>query len=139
MNNVEQWYNGYRFYHKAPHRLYNPDMVLYFTKEFGGRGEYPDELLDINIASDYGKIHRIFRIGNQEEQNLAVLNELITEGELTACMTRQFSFERKFTQDDLVSLLFYMGIITIKQSQLDGLLFVAPNYVIKRLYFEFFS
>lgn len=139
MDDVRQWYNGYRFYHDATSRLYNPDMVLYFAKEYARFGRYPDELLDNNIASDYGKIRRMFGVANEEEQNIAVLNELITNVEVTARLTRQFSFERPFTRDDFVSLLFYMGVVTIKGSILSRRVFEAPNYVIKQLYYDFFS
>ena len=139
MSDVRQWYNGYRFYQDAPKRLYNPDMVLYFAKEYARLGRYPDDLLDTNIASDYGKIRRMFGVAGQEAQNFAVLNELITDVEVTARMTRQFSFERAFTRDDFISLLFYMGIVTVKGSVLSRHVFEAPNDVIKQLYYDFFN
>lgn len=139
MSDVRQWYNGYRFYHRAAHRLYNPDMVLFFAKEYASFGRYPDKLLDTNVASDYGKIRRIFGAASEERQNIAVLNDLIINDEIAALMTEQFSFEKIFTRDDFVSLLFYMGIVTIKGSQLSRQIFEAPNYVIRQLYFNFFN
>jgi len=139
MNDVRQWYNGYRFYHRAKHRLYNPDMVLFFAKEYASFGRYPDKLLDTNVASDYGKIRRIFGAAGEERQNVTVLNDLIINDEIAALMTEQFSFEKTFTRDDFVSLLFYMGIVTIKGTQLSRQIFEAPNYVIRQLYFNFFN
>ena len=139
MDDVRQWYDGYRFHPRATTHLYNPDMVLYFAKEYGRYQSYPEELLDINIASDYGKIRNLFRVGDREEQNLAVLEELITVGEVPARLTRQYSFEKEFTRDDFISLLFYMGIVTVKGAELARWVFEAPNYVIKRLYYEYFN
>ncbi|MBV7331701.1 ATP-binding protein [Chloroflexi bacterium TSY] len=136
---IRQWYNGYLFNGKEQIRLYNPDMVLYFVKELGRYGAYPAELLDTNIASDYGKLRQTFRVDGQEIQNLAVLNELITEEQIAAQLTRQFNFEREFTRDDLISLLFYLGIITIKESQLSRFIFEPPNFVITQLYFTYFQ
>jgi Predicted AAA-ATPase/PD-(D/E)XK nuclease superfamily len=135
---MRQWYNGYLFTGRAQTRLYNPDMVLYFAAELGRVGTYPEELLDINIASDYGKLRQLFRVEGQEVQNLAVLNELITEGQVAARLTRQFSFEKIFTRDDLISLLFYLGIVTIKEAQLSRFIFEPPNFVITQLYFDYF-
>ena len=95
-------------------------------------------LLDINIASDYGKLRELFRVEGQEVQNFAVLNELITQGEVAATLTRQFSFEKDFTRDDLISLLFYLGIVTIQQAQLSRFIFEPPNFVITQLYYDYF-
>ena len=139
LNDVRQWYNGYLFNGRAQTRLYNPDMVLYFAVRYGRNQAYPEELLDINIASDYGKLRELFRVEGQEVQNLAVLNELITEGQVAAQLTRQFSFEKDFTRDDLISLLFYLGIVTIKAAELSRFIFEPPNFVITQLYFTYFQ
>jgi hypothetical protein len=139
LSEIRQWYNGYLFSERAHTRLYNPDMVLYFASEFGRIGLYPTELLDTNIASDYGKLRDLFRAEGQEVQNLAVLNELITEGQVSAQLTRQFSFEKDFTRDDLISLLFYLGIVTIKADELSRFSFEPPNFVITQLYFTYFQ
>ncbi|MFZ4660103.1 MAG: AAA family ATPase [Caldilineaceae bacterium] len=136
---LRQWYNGYLFNSKAKVKLYNPDMVLYFASEFSRTREYPEELLDTNIACDYGKLRDLFRVEGQEVQNLAVLNELITGGQVAAQLTRQFSFEKDFTRDDLISLLFYLGLVTIKAAELSRFIFEPPNFVITQLYFTYFQ
>ncbi|MEZ4664547.1 MAG: AAA family ATPase [Caldilineaceae bacterium] len=139
IGDVQQWYDGYRFHPKAAMHIYNPDMVLYFAKEYERYQTYPEELLDVNLASDYTKVRRLFRVGDQEAQNLAVLEELITANEIQARITRQFSFEKSFTRDDFISLFFYMGIITAKRAELSLWVFEPPNYVIKQLYYEYFN
>lgn len=139
LGDLRQWYNGYLFHGKAQMRLYNPDMVLYFASKLAGIGEYPEELLDTNIASDYGKVRQLFKVEGQEVQNFAVLRQLITEGQIAARLTRQFSFEKLFTNDDFVSLLFYLGIVTVKEGELSRLIFEAPNFVIRQLYFDYFQ
>ena len=132
------WYNGYMFSHRAKNRVYNPNMVLYFAQEYKSNKEYPDEMLDINIASDYGKIQKLFSIQGKEEEYLPILRELLENGEVSATLTAQYSFSRSFTKDDLVSLLFYMGFLTIKSQNLGFYTFSFPNYVIKRLYADYF-
>jgi hypothetical protein len=138
ITDLRAWYNGYLFNNDAQARLYNPDMVLYFATKFSRAGKYPDELLDINIASDYGKLRELFRVEGQEVQNLTVLNELVTTGQVAALLTQQFSFEKEFTNDDLISILFYLGIVTIKEAQLSRFIFEPPNFVITQLYFKYF-
>ncbi len=139
IGDMRQWYNGYLFNGQAQTRLYNPDMVLYFAVRYARYHAYPEELLDTNIASDYGKLRELFRVEGQEVQNLAVLNELITQGQISAQLTRQFSFEKDFTRDDLISLLYYLGIVTIKAAQLSRFIFEPPNFVITQLYFTYFQ
>lgn len=144
MEDMRRWYNGYLFTKEsAPslsvQRLYNPDMVLYFASEYLHTGHYPEDLLDINIASDYGKIRQIFKIAGREEQNLEILDQLITQGSVSAELTRQFNFERNFERDDFVSLLFYMGMVTIGGINYGDIRFEAPNAVIRELYYDYFT
>ena len=138
LQDVKQWYDGYLFDKTASQQMYNASMVLYFAKHFNRSKRYPEDLLDQNIASDYSKISKIFNIGEDKEGNLQVLNELLKKGEVEAQLTRQFSFKRPFTQNDLVSMLFYNGIVSIAGSELDRLVFKMPNYVIKQLYYQYF-
>lgn len=137
---VKQWYNGYRFAEdERASRQYNADMVLYFIDHFNLKDcAYPAHMLDENIASDYGKILAMFKIGNRDT-NYEVLDELINEGFVTAKQRRKFDFDKGFDRDDFVSLLYYMGFIAFEGNELTYQRFVIPNYVIKVLYFEYFK
>lgn len=123
--NLRQWYNGYCFNENAATRLYNPDMVLYYGSTLGPTQEYPVACLDTHISRNVGK----------SIENLAPLNELIIGGQVAAQLAHQFSFEKDFSRDDLVSLLFYLGIVTIKARQLSRLVFETPNMMIAQRYF----
>ena len=138
INDLHLWYDGYLFNVDAEKRLFNPNMVLYFVQEYMTTRKYPREMLDANIASDYGKIQKLFSIQGKEEAYLPILKELMESGEVTASLTAQYSFARDFTQSDLISLLFYMGFLTIKSENLNTYTFSFPNYVIKKLYADYF-
>jgi hypothetical protein len=138
LNDLRAWYDGYLFNIKAKSHVYNPDMVLYFAVYYQSMKCYPDNLLDSNIASDYSKIRNIFKIQQNEESHLETLRLLSDTGEITADLTTEFSLVKTFKQDDLVSLLFYMGFLTIRAEELGSLIFTFPNYVIKRLYADYF-
>jgi len=113
-------------------------MVLYFALHYQLNQSYPLELLNPNIASDYSKIRNLFKIQGKEKQHLSVLHTLTESEQVTARLTTQFSLEKTFHKDDLISLLFYMGFLTIKEQELGGFIFSYPNYVIKQLYANYF-
>ena len=140
LDDLRRWYNGYLFHAEAEERVYNPDMVLYFATQLTPRRKckYPEKLIDINIASDYGKIRRLFQL-KDPDQNYQVIDQLIHDGFVTSQLTEQFSFDRDFTRQDFISLLFYMGFISIENAQGARLHFTTPNFVIKGLYWEYFT
>lgn len=134
------WYNGYLFNESGRHRIYNPDMVLYFAKYYSMYQKYPKDLLDENIASDYGKMERLFYVNDSGPMNIQVLKKILNEGTVTAVLTKKYSFEVPWTKDHFVSLLYYLGILTIEGSdELDELVFQMPNFVIRQLYYKFFN
>ncbi|WML91005.1 AAA family ATPase [Thiothrix lacustris] len=135
---LKDWYNGYLFA-LGEKPMYNANMVLYFLRRFDFRsGAFPDNMLDENIASDYGKILRMFSIGDRDV-NYAVLEELISTGEITTQQRRQFDFDKGFDREDFISLLYYMGFVSLAGEELGSQRFRIPNYVIKKLYFEYFK
>jgi Predicted AAA-ATPase/PD-(D/E)XK nuclease superfamily len=138
LSDLRAWYDGYLFHTEAKSHVYNPDMVLYFAEYYQAEKKYPDNLLDPNIASDYTKIRNIFKIQQREEEHLATLSILTNEGKIYATLTTEFSLAKDFKQDDLVSLLFYMGFLTIHAKALGGFIFGFPNYVIQQLYADYF-
>ncbi|MBE2280168.1 MAG: AAA family ATPase, partial [Ignavibacteriaceae bacterium] len=138
MSDLHKLYNGCLFSVRANQRMYNSNMVLYFLNQYLKENQYPEDLIDTNIASDYSKIKNIFYINNTTD-NQQKLNEIITEEETTASITKKYSFERPFTPDDFVSLLFYNGMLTIKEVEFALIKFQIPNYVIKEIYWSFFK
>jgi PD-(D/E)XK nuclease superfamily len=139
MFDLTEWYDGYRFSRKAKGYLFNPDMVLYFLKEYSIEQTYPDEMLDTNIVSDYRKIRNIFKIGGSETEKFELLETLVKHGSIKFLLTRLFNLEDNFTQDDFLSFLYYMGMLTFKGVTNMRSEFQIPNYVIKKLYFEYFA
>ena len=139
LGDTRLWYNGYRFNLKADTSVYNANMLLYFVDSFDRkRCEYPEPMMDENIASDYGKIMKMFSIGNRDA-NFSVLESLINTGEAQASQRRKFEFDKGFECDDFISLLAYMGFITLARKTFSGEIFVIPNYAIREFYFHYFK
>jgi hypothetical protein len=114
-------------------------MILYFLQEYSIRGEYPKDMLDTNIITDYRKVRNIFQIGYGESDRFALLDELVKVNYIDFTLTRIFNIDERFNDDDFLSLLFYMGLLTFKEAKTSDWRFVIPNYVIKKLYFEYFG
>ncbi|MCI5143699.1 MAG: AAA family ATPase, partial [Candidatus Electrothrix sp. ATG1] len=76
-----------------------------------------------------------FSSGDSEE-NYQVLEELITTGRVIAEHKDKLDIARGFDRNDFISLIFYMGFITIRGAALEETEFAIPNHVIQRLYFE---
>lgn len=139
LNELRIWYNGYLFNKHSKNRIYNADMVLFFANEYQKLQRIPDSLLDTNISSDYSKIRQLFKLGGQEQDRWKLLQKLLDEGSLSVEITREFSFLKQFTQDDFLSLLFYMGLLTIKDVYRSNTRLKIPNEVIRLLYYKYFA
>jgi Predicted AAA-ATPase/PD-(D/E)XK nuclease superfamily len=135
---LKDWYNGYLFHEEAEERLYNPDMIMYFASHYERRKQYPRRMLDANIATDYTKVKKIFNIKQQEQKFIPTLKTLTGEGVVSSTITEFFNLERGFSEFDLISLLFYMGWITIQDIDEGMYNFQIPNRVIQELYYQYF-
>lgn len=131
-------YNGYLFNYNGTNRIYNSDMILYFLKDFLQTGSIPKNLIDDNIATSYYKLKQYINLGNLEN-NLKIIEDLLENKTVYTALTTKFDLAQNFRTDDLKSLFFYMGLLTIESKDLDLLILKIPNYVIKELYFKFFS
>lgn len=138
MDILKKNYNGYLFSEESNTRLFNSDMILYYLKTYSIKKKGPKDLIDTNIASDYGKLGNLFDL-KDKNRNMKVLNSILTGKETTAIITQQFSLEKDFDEDDFKSLLFYLGLLTIDRETLGAVILKVPNYAIKTLYFEYFN
>jgi hypothetical protein len=136
MGMLTEYYNGYLFSKKGKERVFNSDMVLYYLDSYQQDHEPPDQLLDRNAVSDYGKLEKLITFQNPE-QNLEILKEIVFNGYTTAKLIDSFTIGGEFEGEHFKSLLFYLGLLTIKETNLGTLRLQIPNAVMNGLYFEF--
>ena len=134
---LQKNYNGYLFSLNSTIRLFNSDMILYYLQSYLKSGKSPDSLIDKNISTDYGKLGKLFDLKNKS-QNLKVLDTILKGDKITCRITDGFSLEKDFSKDDFISLLFYLGFLTIDSSVLGRCIMKVPNYIIKAIYFNYF-
>ena len=63
---------------------------------------------------------------------------MLEKGEVLSPLVQQFQLEKTFLKKDFISLLYYMGILTISRSYFMQYYFRMPNYVIQELYYQYF-
>jgi len=135
---MRKCYDGYLFNPHSNERLFNSNMSLNYLSAYLQTRRPPDNLLDASIASDYSKMGKMFALKNKSS-NYEVLQEIIEGKEQTAFMTAQYSLEKRFDKNDFISLLFYLGYLTIDSSYAGMVKLRVPNYVVKELYFSYFE
>lgn len=131
-------YNGYLFAERANTRLFNSDMILYYLKYYVETGRGPQKLIDENIASDYNKIGNLFNLTTKGSKT-KIIDKILNGEELIGFIIDQFSLEKDFEEDDFLSMLFYLGFLTIDEEEFAETKFKVPNNVIKGLYFDYFQ
>jgi len=139
LEKIKTWYNGYLFNVNDQNRIYNATLVNYFLSKYDYvRCLNPQKMLDVNVASDYKTIMKLFNIGNSN-RNYKILEELIQNNSVTGEIKDRYDLNREFNRDDFITLIYSMGFITIKKETFGGEFeFEIPNYVIKILYFNYF-
>lgn len=137
MTMMRLFYNGYAFSTKATELVYNPTLVLYFLKTLQRTCDYPEEILDDNLAMDRNRIGYIARIKGVESLITGALNE---ESPLTvSTLAHRFGvaemLESEKSLEFLTALLYYLGVLTLAgRNERSELMLRIPNLVIRRLY-----
>ena len=94
---MREWYNGYRFAGGAQDDLYNTDMVLYYLSESVPNRSIPDDLIDVNVRIDYGKLRHLLVVnrdaGVRFNGNFDLLRHVADEGGADADISLSFPLE----------------------------------------------
>ena len=136
---LESYYNGYRFSERARERVFNSDMVLYFLKQIESKGSFPDEMLDMNVRMDYRRLQQIGMLsGTAGPARRAVLETIVADGRIDSYLVEQFGTGALSSRDQFVSLLYYLGMLTLgtRPEDSDVPRFEIPNRVIRQLSWE---
>ena len=136
---LEEHYNGYRFSPGATERVFNSDMVLYFLSAIARSRAYPDDMLDQNVRTEYGHLARIGALtGTNLAERRALLQTIVGEGHIRSQIIKQFGVASLGTHAGFVSLLYFLGMLTLGASpkDVDGYDLEIPNRVIRELQWE---
>ena len=130
-------YDGYRFSIKGKEKMYNSNMCLYFLNSYTRFKEVPTQLIDMNIASDYSKLGKLLDLCQGEEREKVIEKTVSGEG-IVSEITQKFNPAIEFTEKDLVSMLYYLGYLTISGEEVGYPILNIPNKVMKEIYSDYF-
>ena len=153
---MREWYDGYRFAKNADETVYNTDMVLYFLNAAVPNKPMPDDLIDVNVRIDYGKLRHLLTVSRQmgpagqqtpanalhpegapaERQlngNFNLLRHIVGEDQVDADLQTSFPLERLDQRDNFLSLLHYFGLLSIREAEAGAVRLAIPNQTVRRL------
>ena len=130
-------YDGYRFSLYGKEKIYNSNMCLYFLNNYIELGRIPEQLIDVNIASDYSKLGKMLDLCKGEERERVIEKTVSGEGIISE-IRQKFNPAMEFTETDLVSMLYYLGYLTIEGDEVGYPKLNIPNNVMKEIYSDYF-
>lgn len=130
-------YDGYKFSIEADKQIYNSNMCLYFLSEYTWSKKIPSRLIDMNIASDYSKLGNMLDlcVGENREE---ILERTISGEGIASEITEKFNPAIEFTEKDMISMLYYLGYLTISGEEFGYPKLNIPNIVMKEIYSDYF-
>ena len=140
INDIKPWYDNYCFakdsFGKEP-SMFNSDMVCYYLSNLIKNGQRPEELIDPNTMTDYGKLKRLIQIDKTEGKRTEIIHGIAEKGFLKARLVSHFPAERMMEFGNFVSLLYYYGMLTIGGVVGDRLKLIIPNNNVRLQYYQY--
>ena len=134
---MKENYDGYKFCLNAENQIYNSNMCLYFLSEYTWSKKIPDRLIDMNIASDYSKIGKMLDLCKGENR-LEILRKTVQGEPIINTIVEKFNPAIEFTEIDMISMLYYLGYLTISGNLIGIPELTIPNKVMKEIYASYF-
>ena len=134
---MKENYDGYKFSMHGKEKIYNSNMCLYFLNNYVQLGRIPDQIIDVNIASDYSKLGKMLDLCKGEEREKVIEKTVSGEG-IVSEIRQKFNPAIEFTETDLISMLFYLGYLTIVGEVFEKPELSIPNRVMKEIYSDYF-
>jgi hypothetical protein len=134
---LQEWYNNYNFSEDSDQQVFNTDMILYFINKYQISNKPPREMIDINVRSDYSKLRNIIYTNKKLNGNFETLQTLIAGDSVSVSnLVQDFSALQLEKSNNFKSLMFYLGLVTIQNRELD-LNLKIPNETVKRIDIDF--
>ena len=133
---MKENYDGYNFALRGKEKIYNSNMCLYFLSKYTWAREIPNKLIDINISSDYSKLSNMLNFCKGENRAKIIEKTISGEG-ITEDIIQKFNPAVEFTEKEMISMLFYLGYLTIQGEEFGYPILGIPNKVMKEIYYKY--
>ena len=134
---MKENYDGYKFSIDGKEKIYNSNMCLYFLNSYLEFNKIPRELIDVNIASDFSKLGKMLDLC-QGENRIDIIEKTIEGVPVLSEITEKFNVEIGFREKELISMLFYLGYLTITGEEVGYSKLKIPNKIMRELYSDYF-
>lgn len=140
VNDMKPWYDNYCFSKQAlkkKTRMFNCDMVLYYLRNYMDAGCPPEEMIDPNTRTDYGKMKKLLQFDKLDGERKGIIRKIAEEEQIVTQLYESFSAYQIPKAEIFPSLLFYYGMLTIKGTRGSKLILGIPNNNVRKQYYGY--
>ena len=140
IEDMKPWYDNYCFAKQALNksiRMFNCDMVLYYLRNYMDYGHAPEQMIDPNTKTDYGKMKKLLQFDKLDGERKGIIHRIAEEGQIIAPLYESFSAYQIPKAEIFPSLLFYYGMLTIKGTFGSQLVLGIPNNNVRKQYYGY--
>ena len=140
IDEMKPWYDNYCFSKKAletQSKVFNCDMVIYYLRNYMDYGQAPDLMIDPNTRTDYNKMKKLLQLDKLDGDRKGVIRTIAETGQIVTTLEETFPASRLTNPQTFTSLLFYYGMLTIKETFGDMLILGIPNNNVRKQYYGY--
>ena len=130
-------YNGYLFSEDSVSKVFNSTLIMYFLQRYLPDKNVPRSLVDPNLNQSGTTIENIAGLKNSEH-NYQIVEQIVSDKQISGTLQPFINIDTKFDKNDLITLLFNIGMLTIKGFDMETQ-FEMPNKIIKDIYLQYLS
>lgn len=140
IDEMKPWYDNYCFSEDAlknQSKVFNCDMVIYYLRNYMDRGEAPKQMIDPNTMTDYDKMKKLLLLDKLDGNRKGIIRTIAETGQIVTSLENTFPASRLTNPQTFTSLLFYYGMLTIKDTFGDMLILGIPNNNVRKQYYGY--
>ena len=140
IDEMKPWYDNYCFSKKAletQSKVFNCDMVIYYLRNYMDYGQAPDLMIDPNTRTDYNKMKKLLLLDKLDGDRKGVIRTIAETGQIVTTLEETFPASRLTNPQTFTSLLFYYGMLTIKDTFGDMQILGIPNNNVRKQYYGY--
>jgi len=138
---MREHYDGYVFTDEegASGHIYNSTLVFYYLANVVRRGKAPEELADARISSDPDMVRGLLDLHRGRDSRHEILGAALEGRGIASKLLLKFGQDRFMeSRADMVSMLYYLGLLTVAGSEDGEPLLRVPNKTVEALYSQLY-
>ena len=144
VESIKPWYDGYCFAKMkvGMECVFNSDMTLYYLKSLVETGEPPENMVDVNIRTDYEKLKTISDLQRtvfkmEPLEALPMTEQAVAKGGIQFPLVESFPAEAIIKPENFHSLFFYYGLLSMADRKMGEIVYSVPNACVEKQIFGY--